>query len=59
MCALNDMPMMQEPMAGDAEGLAALEGVRKAIWENHAESEKRVQAAFVPVKHTLVVEPAP
>lgn len=59
MWALNDMPMMMEPMAGDADGLAALETVRKAIWENHAEYEKRVQTAFVPIKHTLVVQPVP
>jgi lysophospholipase L1-like esterase len=58
MWALNDMPMMQEGMASDAEGLAALESVRKAIWENQVEYEKRVQAAFVPVKHVLVVQPA-
>ena len=59
MWALNDMPMMQDGMASDAEGLAALENVRKAIWENQAEWEKRVQALFVPVKHTLAVQPAP
>jgi lysophospholipase L1-like esterase len=58
-CALDDMPMMQAAMEGDAEGAAALETVRKAIWENQAEFDKAVQAAFVPVKHMLVVQPVP
>jgi hypothetical protein len=58
-CALDDMPMMQAAMEGDAEGAAALENVRKAIWENQAGYDEAVRASFVPVKHSLVVQPAP
>jgi len=55
---VTNIPRLAQAMAGDAESVAALNGLRARMWARQAKLAADVQAAFTPVRHTLAISEA-
>ncbi|HEY3397587.1 MAG TPA: SGNH/GDSL hydrolase family protein [Armatimonadota bacterium] len=56
---INGFPWLTAQFKDDPTGLAALDGMRTALWNREVKNQNDLRALIVPIKHTLTVAPAP
>ena len=54
---ITGLPRIMAALEGDAEAAKAVALIRQKLWAKQAGYADQVRAAFLPVKHTLTIEP--